>query len=139
MLQQCSRLPRDRVLLLASMVVMRLGGSTSSVGRNCDLEVDSAKQTNRSNVIAIGQLNHGVCRHRSMLMKFVADYINREEKTETTDPTRLRVRLVRGNHGTREGPHVWNIVDLGSAGSLSCLLDCSLIAHRHQSQTPSAN
>ena len=72
--------------------------------------VQALQQELNSNVIPLGRIRAGVCRHRSVLFKYLFDSV------VTTDPafasTALRCRLVRGDYGRSRAAHAWNIVRL---------------------------
>lgn len=92
---------KSRVLMLAQFVSNVLGGIQVYRGgageeRACKEEIDAWKEKHGDTLI-LGSLNHGVCRHRAILFKYLADRVG------------IRSRLVRGDAG---GPHVWNIVDI---------------------------
>jgi hypothetical protein len=101
------------------------------------------KRELKSNVVPIGELlgRSGMCRHRSILFKYLADSINALEEGNADSehgtgafssgpaPPRFMVRLVRGNYDN-DG-HCWNVVRLsnsstGMFSSFACLLFLSL-------------
>lgn len=55
------------------------------------------KQKQKTNVVPIGEIMFGVCRHRAILFKYLADRLN------------IPCRLVRGDYADGEG-HAWNVV-----------------------------
>eukprot|EP01051_Picozoa_sp_SAG22_P015231 SAG22_NODE_1963_length_3241_cov_3.416932_2_plen_161_part_00 len=59
------------------------------------VEVEAIKQRTRSNVVPISLIRRGVCRHRSLLFKFVVDVVNAEAAPGTAP--RLSCRLIRGH------------------------------------------
>ncbi|KAL6079576.1 copper transport protein ctr1, variant 2 [Balamuthia mandrillaris] len=62
--------------------------------------LDHVRHELRSNVVPLGCITHGVCRHRSILYKYLCDYLN------------IPCRLVRGSY--EDGGHAWNVVYLGT-------------------------
>jgi hypothetical protein len=91
-----------RVRALANIVSQQLGGSLSyedygNFGFATD--VQRAKLERKSNVLYVGDLTKGACRHRALLFKFLADQVGIECKLQ-------RSRHVRGAHVG----HAWNLV-----------------------------
>lgn len=78
-------------------------GSNSDIVKLTDMDIESLKKQTGTNILAIGYLDHGVCRHRALLFKYLADR------------NAIPSRLVRGDYGTNGnvGGHVWNVVKLG--------------------------
>lgn len=92
----------SRVRALANIVSQQLGGSLSyeeygNFGFATD--VQRAKLERKSNVLYVGDLTKGACRHRALLFKFLADQVGIECKLQ-------RSRHVRGAHIG----HAWNFV-----------------------------
>lgn len=95
---------RTRTLLLAQLVSNVLGGVSrgvpevgSDLEHLCTREIDALRRQH-GNVIPLGALSHGVCRHRATLFKYLADRLH------------IPSRLVRGD---AFGRHVWNVVRIG--------------------------
>jgi hypothetical protein len=91
-----------RVRALANLVSQQLGGSLSyeeygNFGFATD--VQRAKLERKSNVLYVGDLAKGACRHRALLFKFLSDQVGIECKLQ-------RSRHVRGAHIG----HAWNFV-----------------------------
>lgn len=104
---------RERVLRLGQAVSAMLGGFPDDLVQKSTQNVTDAQRLTGSHAILIGHLKFGVCRHRAILFKYLADYLNREEKRSAQDPRRFRVRVVRGYHGQPDdGAHVWNVVEI---------------------------
>ncbi|CAN1310346.1 Mitogen-activated protein kinase kinase kinase YODA [Linum perenne] len=72
----------------------------------CERSLSSIKTRRNSVVVPLGNLKFGVCRHRSLLMKYLCDRMNPPIPCE----------LVRGYLDFT--PHAWNIVILKRGGSL---------------------
>jgi hypothetical protein len=86
---------------LALYVSNRLGGEgTADLGDRTERAIDDARSHDHR--VLIGRLTAGVCRHRAILFKYLADQVG------------LPCRLVRGYHGGMPdqdgGAHVWNTV-----------------------------
>lgn len=64
----------------------------------CEKSVRIIKEQRNSNVVPIGSLHYGVCRHRAILMKYLCD---------RADPP-IRCELVRGYMDYT--PHAWNVI-----------------------------
>ncbi|KAL6007269.1 hypothetical protein ACLOJK_032765 [Asimina triloba] len=64
----------------------------------CENSLRFMKETRNSNVVPIGSVRFGVCRHRAVLMKYLCD---------RADPP-IPCELVRGYLDFR--PHAWNII-----------------------------
>lgn len=119
--QQPDAPPRARALQLAGFVDNALGGAK---GRSQEGVDESQKQlqlirvSNRSNVVTMNQIlamGLGVCRHRSLLFKFLADAsLSQEVSHVLTKDARfniLEARMVRGRWTHVDGVgggHVWN-------------------------------
>jgi serine/threonine-protein kinase CTR1 len=73
-----------KIKSLSRLVAQRLGGHGTDIDKTTDEELARLKQLHR-NVIPLGKLKKGVCRHRSILFKVAADYIG------------IPSRLVRGS------------------------------------------
>jgi hypothetical protein len=115
--QLVSKTPRvrDRLVLLALLVANVLGGSRADLLEATDRAVRVAKQDRKSNIVPIGALFNqaGVCRHRSTLFKYLADFVNSAEDLDPDDAKRLQVRLVRGNYGRgTSDAHAWCVARL---------------------------
>lgn len=99
----------DKIKMLAIFVSNSLGGSqmikdagpsiTDLTGR----EIEARKQHTASSgdIVMLGYLNYGVCRHRALMFKYLADRLG------------IKSRLVRGKQGGYSGGwHIWNVVEL---------------------------
>lgn len=91
-----------RVVALAKLIASKLGNSVSyedygDFGFSTD--VQRAKAERNSNVVSIGDLTKGACRHRAFLFKFLCDQVGLECGLH-------RSRHVRGAHVG----HAWNTV-----------------------------
>jgi len=73
----------------------------SSLHALCHAETSWWRRTSNSNCVLLGSIQHGLCRHRSLLMKILCD--------ELFAPGDVRCKLVRG---FREGGagHAWTVV-----------------------------
>ncbi|XXG76763.1 hypothetical protein AAC387_Pa08g1050 [Persea americana] len=72
----------------------------------CEKSLRFIKETRNSNVVPIGTLRFGVCRHRAVLMKYLCDRV---------DPP-IPCELVRGYLDFR--PHAWNNILVRRGSSL---------------------
>lgn len=72
----------------------------NEISKLCSNVCKTVKSALRKNLVPIGCVTHGVCRHRSLLFKYLCD--------ENDIPC----RLVRGNF--QDGGHAWNILFLGN-------------------------
>eukprot|EP01012_Entosiphon_sulcatum_P055342 TRINITY_DN7714_c0_g1_i1.p1 TRINITY_DN7714_c0_g1~~TRINITY_DN7714_c0_g1_i1.p1 ORF type:complete len:308 (+),score=43.11 TRINITY_DN7714_c0_g1_i1:40-924(+) len=100
--------PRARVHVLALLVSNALGGCNDDLVTNTERAVVNAKLRLESNVVPLGELQFGVCRHRAVLFKYIAGLIG------------LPCRLVRGDYRSAKGTegHSWNVVRLGNRNFL---------------------
>ncbi|KAJ3444155.1 serine/threonine-protein kinase edr1 [Anaeramoeba flamelloides] len=106
---------RDRILLLSLIVSDFFGGSHNPkiIGLSLN-NIGELKESLESNVIPIGHINFGLCRHRAIMFKYLADCHNFIEKDKHL---KIPCKLVRGvyaknNEAEQIGGHVWNIVRL---------------------------
>jgi len=96
---------RTKIQMLAIFVSNSLGGSKMAQPGSIHIselnEADMSTKTrsfgNVNNVLLLGCLNYGVCRHRAILFKYLADRVG------------IPSRLIRGKLHTG-GWHVWNVV-----------------------------
>jgi hypothetical protein len=95
----------SKIKLLALFVSNTLGGSQIVKLPGNDIEEISNReiahlkaQSQNTNFILLGYLTHGVCRHRALLFKYLADRLG------------IPSRLVRGDQNN--GAHQWNVVEL---------------------------
>jgi len=98
-----------KVQMLAVFVSNSLGGSQMIQGggkrwllelTHGDIEQRKMRAKNSGDIVMLGHLNYGVCRHRAIMFKYLADRLG------------IPSRLVRGQqYGVW---HVWNVVQLGS-------------------------
>ena len=99
---------RAKVKILALYVSNSLGGSQNNsegardIVAMSDKNIEVIAEPNDYGVekIFIGNLNYGVCRHRSGKFKYLADR------------TGIPSRLLRGGYGLFGGAHAWNIVKI---------------------------
>lgn len=100
---------RQKIVMLAMLVSNEMGGSLidgnpsekDAFLKASDDEIATLTQGN-TKPLRIGDLRHGVCRHRGILFKYLADRCG------------IPSRLIRGDYvknGDRGG-HVWNVVKL---------------------------
>ncbi|KAJ8497928.1 hypothetical protein OPV22_008480 [Ensete ventricosum] len=73
---------------------------------HCENTLRLIKETQKSNVVPIGTLRFGICRHRAVLMKYLCDRV---------DPP-IPCELVRGYLDFM--PHAWNVVHVRRGNSL---------------------
>ncbi|URD74714.1 STYKc [Musa troglodytarum] len=73
---------------------------------HCENSLRLIKETQKSNVVPIGTLRFGICRHRAVLMKYLCDRV---------DPP-IPCELVRGYLDFM--PHAWNVVHVRRGNSL---------------------
>ncbi|KAJ3449531.1 serine/threonine-protein kinase edr1 [Anaeramoeba flamelloides] len=106
---------RDRILLLSLIVSDLFGGSHNP--KIVELSVNNIRELKvalESNVIPIGHINFGLCRHRAIMFKYLADCLNIIEKDSNL---KIPCKLVRGVYARNKeaeqiGGHVWNVVRL---------------------------
>jgi hypothetical protein len=93
---------RAQIHVLSLMVSNFYGGSNSDLIANTEKCILDLKTSMWTNVLPIGRLQFGVCRHRAVIFKMIADQ------------TGLPCRLVRGDYISEKGTegHAWNIVRL---------------------------
>lgn len=90
---------KTRILSLFVSNVM--GGSETvqnpetNIEKLCDKDIENVLKQTKDGFLPIGYLNHGLCRHRALLFKYLADRNG------------IPSRLVRGN---TSGAHQWNVV-----------------------------
>ena len=104
--------------LLAKLVAERLGGYGPVAGaRTADgsaADVDRVRKANGgSDIIPLGNVRLGVCRHRAALFKYLADAFAASAEALGVDVLlQLRTRLVRGRFDgdNRSVGHAWNLV-----------------------------
>eukprot|EP00468_Gymnochlora_sp_CCMP2014_P012603 CAMPEP_0167765466 /NCGR_PEP_ID=MMETSP0110_2-20121227/14707_1 /TAXON_ID=629695 /ORGANISM="Gymnochlora sp., Strain CCMP2014" /LENGTH=1285 /DNA_ID=CAMNT_0007653191 /DNA_START=170 /DNA_END=4025 /DNA_ORIENTATION=+ len=95
---------RSVILFLANIVRNSFGGfATQPMMRWCDKRVKWLLQKHNSIAIPLMAIKPGVCRHRSLLFKYLADALRHDMKLAPN----LKVRLVRGSHAG--GGHAWNV------------------------------
>lgn len=97
--------PRERALALAGFVSNIMGGiqignqfSEFNLESECYQQIAAIKKHYGHNTIPIGYLNHGVCRHRGNLFKYLGDRLN------------IHSRLIRGNYAIFG--HAWNVIEI---------------------------
>ena len=103
--------------LLAKLVAERLGGHGSVAGARAAsgsaADVARVRAANGgSDIIPLGSVRLGVCRHRSSLFKYLADAFAASSSETIPEALRLRTRLVRGRFdgNNRSVGHAWNLV-----------------------------
>ncbi len=89
-----------RIKILALFVAGSYGGNRfdrrgKSLLRLCAEDIEFKKRPDGT--LPIGTLDVGVCRHRAIVFKYLADRLG------------IKARLIRGNHGGGSG-HAWNVV-----------------------------
>ncbi|KAK3244563.1 hypothetical protein CYMTET_30138 [Cymbomonas tetramitiformis] len=99
----------EKVKRISENVDRRLSGNRSSnisllnIKNETDKHIHRLKNCENSNVIKLGSLEYGLCRHRSLLFKVVCDYLGE-----------IKCRLIRGDfvYGKDRRPqaHCWNVV-----------------------------
>eukprot|EP01156_Anaeramoeba_ignava_P014827 Anaeramoba_ignava/a610504_31.p1 GENE.a610504_31~~a610504_31.p1 ORF type:complete len:1030 (-),score=348.18 a610504_31:135-2972(-) len=104
---------RTRVLLLSLMVSNLFGGSHNpNIVFENSLNIRQLKKRFKSNIIPIGFINYGLCRHRAIMFKYISDSLNIVEDDHNL---MIYTRVVRGVYANPQeadeiGGHVWNIV-----------------------------
>ncbi|EKD47821.1 MAG: hypothetical protein ACD_65C00273G0003 [uncultured bacterium] len=96
-----------KIQMLAMFVSNALGGSQmvadgyGDIVQLTEANIQRCKisRANVDDVVLLGYLNHGVCRHRAILFKYLADRLG------------IQSRLVRGKQA-RDQWHCWNVVEL---------------------------
>ncbi|KAF3785702.1 cAMP-dependent protein kinase type 1 [Nymphaea thermarum] len=76
-----------------------------SISDLCEQSVQQIKERDGSNIVPIGSLQFGICRHRAILMKYLCD---------RADPP-IPCELVRGYLDFM--PHAWNVILIQDDGS----------------------
>eukprot|EP00999_Lentomonas_sp_LEN2_P002530 NODE_414_length_1525_cov_103.089413_g382_i0.p1 GENE.NODE_414_length_1525_cov_103.089413_g382_i0~~NODE_414_length_1525_cov_103.089413_g382_i0.p1 ORF type:complete len:329 (+),score=45.54 NODE_414_length_1525_cov_103.089413_g382_i0:103-987(+) len=91
---------KARAVLLSLAVSNYFGGTNDCLISNTEKGILQLKSRRNSNVLPIGQLQYGVCRHRAVAYKYICD---REG---------IPCRLVRGDYMSEKGTegHSWNVV-----------------------------
>lgn len=87
-----------------SIFVSNCFGGDSPCPVTCAAEISKLKEAKKSNVIPIGEIKIGVCRHRAVLYKYLCDKIG------------IDCELKRGEYCGVDsviGVHAWNIIKLG--------------------------
>lgn len=103
---------RAAVLVIALLVANQLGGSTETwMGgvSECQRDVAAIKKARKTNLVPIGLLRRGCCRHRAVLFKYLADHVSRLPNARF----KLRCRLIRGHYYAEDNAdqgHAWNAV-----------------------------
>ena len=103
--------------LLAKLVAERLGGHGevhgARVANGSSADVRRVREANGgSDIIPLGSVRLGVCRHRAALFKYLADAFATSFSDGLPSTLRLRTRLVRGRFdgNNRSVGHAWNLV-----------------------------
>jgi hypothetical protein len=103
--------------LLAKLVAERLGGHGeihgARVASGSSADVRRVREANGgSDIIPLGSVRLGVCRHRAALFKYLADAFATSFTDALPEALRLRTRLVRGRFdgNNRSVGHAWNLV-----------------------------
>lgn len=98
---------QTKIKMLALYISNRLGGKHlndypgSHISDLTENDIETVLKKTDGVHLPIGALNHGVCRHRALLFKYLADRNG------------IPSRLVRGDYGSSASAHVWNVVKLG--------------------------
>ena len=102
---------------LAKLVAERLGGHGeihgARVASGSSADVRRVRQASGgSDIIPLGSIRLGVCRHRAALFKYLADAFATSFSDGLPEAQRLRTRLVRGRFdgNNRSVGHAWNLV-----------------------------
>jgi hypothetical protein len=95
-----------RIRMLAMYVSNVMGGiqvddvaESNEISKLSSAVLTHIKQTLGSNVVPLGCVTHGLCRHRALLYKYLCDYAD------------IPCRLIRGAY--ENSSHAWNVVLLG--------------------------
>jgi hypothetical protein len=92
---------KTKIKMLAMYVSNLMGGSQAYKNPQTDIEILSdmdianLQRKPNSGILQIGYLTHGVCRHRALLFKYLADRLG------------IPSRLIKGDYAS---PHQWNVV-----------------------------
>ena len=107
-----------RALVIAEAIHNATGGDYGSSDAGCieiEAKIDQLRAARNTNVIIVGNIldmKLGVCRHRSLLFKYLADYTHTEQISNCNRSAHnynvVESRIIRGNY--LGGGHVWNIV-----------------------------
>jgi serine/threonine protein kinase len=118
---------RERALILARFVSSQFGGHESkSLEEDCEnvLRLMRECSTEKPFPLLIGTMigQVGVCRHRAILFKFIADQT--VIKPAEWGNTPIRCRLIRGQLRSVafDAAHAWNVVRVGSKDMLVDLM-----------------
>jgi tRNA A-37 threonylcarbamoyl transferase component Bud32 len=93
---------KDCFVEIAKFVHNTMGGNVTP--QDCSSVIKLLKQKARSNVVELGKISHGQCRHRAILFKFLCDRLIKNKRL-------LSCRLVRGE---KNGAHAWNVVHIAN-------------------------
>lgn len=103
--------------VLAKLVAERLGGygevQGARVASGSSGDIRRVREANGgSDIIPLGSVRLGVCRHRAALFKYLADCFATSCSDALPDSLHLRTRLVRGRFDgdNRSVGHAWNLV-----------------------------
>lgn len=92
---------KQKIASLAMFVSNHFGGSRNpKIEENTEEEINLTMKRRRSQKIRLGEISNGVCRHRAILFKLLAD------------ENGIRSRLVRGSFYKKGYGHAWNVVML---------------------------
>ena len=102
-----------RIALLGVIVAEKFGGmDNEDIVEDCNRHLKNLKKKCESKVLPIGDIIHGVCRHRAILFKYLADRCNIESRL-----VRSQYRCVHNNDAIA-GAHVFNIVKVQNGVTL---------------------
>ena len=97
-----------KIQLIALLASNTLGGRQiwgqghKDIVNLCEADIKKLKEKNGRSILFIGELEHGVCRHRALLFKRLCDEVG------------ISSQVVRGEYTDSRtmGRHVWNVVYL---------------------------
>lgn len=90
--------------------------STANIGDKTIAHITDLKKKSNSNMLYIGEMCFGVCRHRATLFKAVCDFLVQKHAMQ-----QFQSRIVRGK---KQGAHRWNIVQLEGSMYVVDVMQC---------------
>ncbi|KAG2392473.1 hypothetical protein C9374_012725 [Naegleria lovaniensis] len=99
---------------ISEFVSACMGGYSPNIADFSSTHISNLAKQRKSKYIFIGDVRFGVCRHRSILFKYICDYLFMDGFKD------IRCRLVRGK--CSGGNHAWNIVSIIDTKSKSATL-----------------
>nr|CAG4710097.1 unnamed protein product [Naegleria fowleri] len=99
---------------ISEFVSSCMGGYSPNIADFSSTHISNLAKQRKSKFIFIGDVRFGVCRHRSILFKYICDYLFMDGFKD------IRCRLVRGT--CSGGNHAWNIVSIVDTKSNSATL-----------------